>query len=106
MKPTLEEVKEYFENAQTIESNFGKIIKNIYTLKYGKKDSKGIYANEGDAQVWHPEKGFAKILTYKPKQHTLSESFIKENADKTLKEVFPEVFKVELEVGKYYTPLK
>lgn len=32
----------------------------------------------------------------------ITKKFIKENQDKTLKELFPDVFKVELEVGKWY----
>ena len=32
----------------------------------------------------------------------ISEKFIKENQDKTLKEVFPELFEVKLKVGEWY----
>jgi len=52
--------------------------------------------------LWDDELGYAKILTYKNNDMKITKQFIKANADKTLKEVFPEICVPVLEVGKWY----
>lgn len=63
-QPSIEEVKEYFKDAETILSGHGRKFKSIYEFKYSKSNS-GIYADNGAYEVWYPERGYAKILTYK-----------------------------------------
>lgn len=74
-KPTLEEVKEYFKDADTIKNRFGKEFKiNIISIGYcvnsfmnlNDKDD-----NSDGATLWDEQGGYAKILSYKkPKEET------------------------------------
>lgn len=106
MKPTLEEVKEKFKDAEKIISTWGTegIIKNKFPFHYDKKNY-AFYANEGELELWHSEKGYAKILTYKEQKFEITKEqiFTANNAGfLRIKEWFPEVFKNDLEVGKWY----
>lgn len=104
--PTLEEVKEYFKDAKTVECLTQKSEENIsspkgkgihYDMNIYWIEAKGVtgkYTN-----LWNSEKGYAKILTYKtPKFEITKETVIKYQ----MEEEFPEVFEVKLEVGKWY----
>lgn len=111
MKPTLEEVKEYFKDAETIESLYGKKFENKYEFNYSNEND-GIYVNNGGFQVWNPERGYAKILTYKDQKFEITKERILELAKKcssheyAMKEAFPEAFKKELEEGKWYKDVR
>jgi len=107
--PTLEEVKEYFKDAEIVECLTQKSNENIST-----PINKGIHFDLDSywieafgivgryTELWNKEKGYAKIISYKEKTMKITKKFIKKNADKTFKEVFPEVFEQKLVVGKWY----
>jgi hypothetical protein len=106
IRPTLEEVKLYFEGAINLKSCFGKKI-TLDKIDYGHVPNTFMCLNKScsdsdGATIWHEDKGYAKILTYKNNDMKITKEFIKANADKTLKEVFPEVCAPVLEVGKWY----
>lgn len=111
-KATLEEVKEYFKDAKTIESLLGDEFQNEYEFNYS-SISDGIYVKNGSFQVWHPEKGYAKILTYKEKKFEITKEQILQLYNQpfqmnqiNLESMFPEVFKKELIVGKWYKDVR
>lgn len=119
-KPTLEEVKEYFKDAETIKSKYsGIIVDNNGKFRKGNFDSDFYLDSCGGIEVWSLKNGYAKILTHKePKE----ESFVisKEqvvsiynsckkqrcySAMNEIKLMFPSAFepeKKELVVGKWY----
>lgn len=104
--PTLEEVKAYFKDAKTAECLTQKSEENISSPKgKGIHYDMGIYWIEAEGvtgkytNLWESGKGYAKILTYKtPKFEITKETVIKYQ----MKEEFPEVFEVKLEIGKWY----
>lgn len=131
-KPTLEEVKEYFKNAETVECAQEKVVlditKNItedvhfwygsYWISFFEN-----YYEEGSVLLWSNDDGYAKILTYKKpevkkeKTFVITEAFLKaicqeielnqSSAINRIKEKLPQAFKEEkkevvLEVGKWY----
>jgi len=117
MKPSLEEVKEYFKDAEIVEDKDGDI------ANFNNLDERGIHEYEGDFYVydndkenvilWDNKKGYAKILTYKtPKFEITKEQILYiEKASLSyvsseIKQWFPEVFKKELVVGSWYNSLK
>ena len=102
----LAEVKKYFENAEFVES-----------VSYNEKrkvDLDSIWADfEGDYFCTEKEtgyifclgskkKGFAKILTTKEPSFSITKDQLRQLTDPKVKEWFPEVFEVKLEVGKWY----
>lgn len=100
--PTLQEVKEYFKDAAKIKDHAG----DIGFPEHGKfrvsKDGLGIIQNsfhDNWLVLWHKEKGYAKIIEYKnPKFEITKETILKYQ----MKDEFPEVFEVKLEVGEWY----
>jgi len=114
-KPTLEEVKEKFKDAEIVESLHtgwtGKI--NIKTIRYDTIQCGFIICdcdNEcGVTTLWGIEKGYAKILTYKTPKFEITKEQVLElhrhGHDLTrtqIQGIFPEVFKKELVVGKWH----
>jgi len=104
-RPSLSEVKEFFKDADIVEDwkqetgfvEFDKIeIPNKCYIQNPFKNNWLV--------LWYHVHGYAKILTYKNNDMKLSKEFIKANADKTLKEVFPDCFvqKLKFEIGKWY----
>lgn len=120
-KPTLEEVKEYFKNAEKIKClSDGEEVNLLSILRREIHLWCGAYWVDLDpidnAKLWDYSKGYAEILTYKEKTFTITESQIKELIEKCpssqckedyLKELFPEVFKseIKLQIGKWYKSL-
>lgn len=113
--PTLEEVKEYFKDADKIQSIIGRKFKNdgkFRGSKYAMDGDTSIYAKNGKYEVWNQLRGYAKILSYKePKEKTykitreqIYKLFNTYGNDKNdlLKKYFSEVFETKLEVGKWY----
>lgn len=113
MKPTLEEVKEYFENAEKCISSQGS------EFNISDYDLNGIYKNMGAACVKRKdgtvrtkhlydfdEKRWGQILTTKEKTFSITSGQLMQLENgftlPKLKEWFPEVFEVKLEVGKWY----
>lgn len=97
MKPTLEEVKEYFKDAEIVEclfnSNKVNILTNVTTELYSGNNSYWIVTTNqkgGGVELWNEDNGFAKIITTKNTMK-ITKEFIRENKDKTIKEVFPDV---------------
>jgi hypothetical protein len=120
--PTIEEVKEYFKDADTIkcisdekeyiinlESNMDFIMNNICFDKLKIKNSYHV----DDCVVWNKFEGYAKIITYKKpikKTYTITEDLIKEIASNGISchflmtENYPEVFDEEkAELPKNHT---
>jgi len=104
--PTLQEVKEYFKNADTIisiQSNREDNITEKFELVSKKWYIKG---SEYGAEVWNENKGYAKILTHKKPTYTITKEQILELENgftlPKLKQWFPDVFEVKLEAGKWY----
>lgn len=106
--PTLEEVKERFKDAETVESVYGNtfVISNIYY-------NSGVFiASEKKKEfskhtIWNSKKGYAKILTYKTKKFEITKEQVlllhKDAKNDTpqlvtadLEQWFPEVFEVKL----------
>lgn len=110
--PTLEEVKEYFKDAKTVECLVRLEEENISKLhKKGIHHDNDSYWAEAIgvagryAEIWNPKQGYAKILTYKePKFEITKEQILTIEADgiNYMKQWFPEVFETVLEVGKWY----
>ncbi len=66
MRPTIEEVKEHFKDAEEVVSLYGRIITHLNDFHefdncYYAKDLKG-----GDRLIWDKEDGYATITKYKP----------------------------------------
>lgn len=117
-RPTLEEIKEYFKGAEECASVQGTKFKNkeAYWNDLYLDTCEGVtsaYIKHGSFEVWNSWQGYAKILSYKePKEKTykitkeqileLDITLHKERVDYLLKEWFPEAFKTELVVGKWY----
>lgn len=99
--PTLKEVKEYFKDAKEVESCFLEKLK-FKGVQYGHVENTFMNKGNNNATLWNKDKGYAKIISYKEKPIKITNKFIKENADKTFKEVFPNVFKEELVIGEWY----
>jgi len=100
MKPTLEEVKEYFKDAEIVESIYG--TQGIPTGNFHFENDCYFCETENGTYLalWKERKGYAKILTYKnPKFEITKEQVLelhRHGHDLTrtqLEGVFPEVFK-------------
>ena len=104
-KPTLEEVKEYFKNALEIESVQTGRKENITGLIEEFDGEFYIVGGIHGAKVWHKGRGYAKILKTKTPSFTITKEQIRtieSDGCAYVKQWFPEVFKKELEVGKWY----
>jgi len=109
-RPTLEEVKEYFKDAEKCISLQGRKFTNNGKFNHpGNKEDNAIYAKNGGYEIWNACQGYAKILSYKTPQYTITkEQIINLNKYGNLftsnspKDMFPDAFKTELEVGKWY----
>ena len=99
----LAEVKKYFENADLCLANFGNEFrmtkKNFKSIH---QDENEFYVDNGQFQIYSEERGFAKILTTKEPSFSITKDQLRQLTDPKVKEWFPEVFKVNLEVGKWY----
>ncbi len=114
MKPTLEEVKAYFKNAKEVKSLFGDkfILEDLSLIGFSTLEgADGVYYDKGKYQVYHEEKGYAQIISYKDEPLTVSKEFILDlhkdvvwpTVKAKIEKAFPSVFvKDELEVGKWY----
>jgi len=118
MKPTLEEVKEKFKDAEIVEcletNKSLKITEHIVRDFHWFANCVWIdlhpdFYNGESVCLWGKEQGYAKILTYKtPKYEITKEQVLSlhhhgHDLTKTqLEDWFPEVFKKELVVGKWY----
>jgi len=107
MKPSIEEVKEKFKDAEIVESCYN----NEFVIGKIKEYDDEYEATELEKQnsyhtIWNEDSGYAKILTYKnPKFEITKEQVLSlQNCvtDAKLRQWFPEVFKKELVVGKWY----
>lgn len=115
-KPTLEEVKEHFKDAEMISSADLPIHKNqkfdisdrsIFDDRqiHFYSDAYWLCKKEIDnIMLWSLEHGYAKILTYKTPKFEITKEQIIELSNHTFlaERWFPEVFKKELVVGKWY----
>jgi hypothetical protein len=121
-QPTLEEVKEYFKNAKTIECLDDKDeyildLNQDFTFKKTciwllNQEDKPFSGSNTSCMIWSLESGFAKILTYKEKTFSITESQIKDlchsslySNTERLKKMFPEAFESEvkeLKIGTWY----
>lgn len=118
--PSLEEVKEYFKDAELVKNRFGKEFETC-EIVHGHCPNSFMNINKNDynsdgATVWDEKEGYAKILTYKePKEETFvitKEQIetlvdVSKNAEIRLKDWFPSAFvedkkELVLEVGKWY----
>jgi hypothetical protein len=122
-RPTLQEVKEYFKNAESIKSIYGINAYYINTKKLGVFETEtGFRQNRcftgNELLLWDQSKGYAKILTSieacgietKPEYAITKEQILRlhEHGTTIVKNWFPEAFKedkVELVVGKWYKTL-
>jgi len=101
MRPDLlEKVRIHFQDAKVIKGIYGNVEYEVDTEKLGIHFDGYNYRQNEDSEgrqllLWEETEGYAKILTYKNNDMKLSKEFIKANADKTLKEVFPEIFKAD-----------
>ncbi|WP_395045932.1 hypothetical protein [Flavobacterium sp.] len=106
--PTLEEVKEYFKNVETVECLSEKVSEdisknvteeiNLWNNEYWirtKESAKGC----GSVEIWNCKKGYSKILTHKQPTYTITKDIIEKYQ---MKDEFPDVFEVKLEVGRWY----
>lgn len=119
--PTLEEVKDYFKDADMVEDALGNVghVSNINKIETHLWGDDCRICNEGfsgNIYLWSREEGYSKILTYKEKkepEYVITESQINEikntlhveKIDYLLDKWFPNASKggrVELEVGKFY----
>lgn len=115
--PTIEEVKEYFKDAKEVRCD-SYVYKGIYeiienTIRYD-KGTKSYFCDTtnkiSDVLLWDFEtKQYTEIISYKTKTYTVDETFIKEAYQSAcdtwkakIKDKFPDAFKTELEVGKWY----
>jgi len=103
MKPTMEEIKAYFKDAEIVKENCHK--KEEFNINFDEvRLSKFNNWVQGDRiyYLWSQENGYAKIIKYKEPMYTITKEQILELKDPIVKEWFPNVFETRLEVGKWY----
>lgn len=113
-KPTLEEVKEYFKDAETVHTSGGIVEMNLNNI-FCQEQLYWVKFRFGCYIIWSETEVYAKILTYKePKEETfvITKEQIKSlysyagaNNQHNLEKWFPKAFeeeKKELVVGKWY----
>lgn len=103
-KPTLEEVKEYFKDARIVKCAYTKkeydITKDIVGDIRDDYKEFWIKACSTDINLWDEKTGYAEIIKRKqPKYKITKETILKYK----MKDEFPEMFEVKLEVGKIYS---
>lgn len=105
--PTLEEVKAYFKNADKVQDHKKDVgFVELEKIEY----NAGCFIQNPFKDNWivlyHDKKGYAKILTHKEPIYTIIKEQLLELENgftlPKLKEWFPDVFEVKLEVGKWY----
>lgn len=69
MKPTIEEVKEYFKDADIVKSKYGQEIK-YEDVQEGTWNNTYMHKGVTTDTLWDDRKGYAKILTYKQPKFT------------------------------------
>jgi hypothetical protein len=115
-RPTLEEVKEYFKDAKIVKCAYEDNLIDITELENPIRlecEEYWIGTGEKDTNLWDMDKGYAKILTYK--NNDMKYEITKEQVlaykeahpccgatSQTLHDLFPDAFKAELLVGKWY----
>lgn len=99
----LAEVKKYFGNAEKCISTVGREFIMTEEIFDGiHKDGEDFYTSHGEFCLFEESKGFAKILTTKEPLFSITKEQLRQLTDPKVKEWFPEVFEVNLEVGKWY----
>lgn len=110
-KPTLQEVKEYFKNANDVKSLENNEIFEIDFESLNENINKGCdnywcqSINESLVLLWsYSQKKYAEIISYKEPLYQLTAKEIKHAYENPqyLKDTFKECFETELEVGKWY----
>jgi hypothetical protein len=105
--PALQEVREYFKNADKVQDHKkDKGFVELEKIKY----SAGCFIQNPFQDNWivlyHNKKGYAKILNHKESTYIITKEQLLELENgftlPKLKEWFPDVFEVKLEVGKWY----
>jgi len=105
--PTLQEVKEYFKNADKVQDHKrDKGFVELEKIEY----CAGCFIQNAFKDNWvvlyHNKKGYAKIITRKEPTYTITKEQLLELENgftlPKLKEWFPDVFEVKLEDGKWY----
>lgn len=110
--PTLEEVKEYFKDALEIQRPVGNGVYRIDTERLGIYLDTHCYRqsiDENGSQIllWYPDYGYAKIITKKSPEYTITREQILELSKEssftnaTLNKWFPEVFETVFNTGYY-----
>lgn len=117
--PSLKIIKEKYRNAESVKDlSTGNAIYTDLNLSCFKDTADKELWIEGydnvrkaklNMMIWSNKKGFAEIISYKTKEYTVDETFIKDAYNSAceplktkIKDKFPDVFKSELEVGKWY----
>lgn len=117
--PSLKEVKKHFKNAKEIKALYPNEVFNISDIEFNFNDFgediwlRGLSDIGRNIKLWSKQQGYAKILSYKEKTYSITESQIKELGQLSslistepikdkLKELFPDVLKTELVTGKWY----
>jgi len=116
MKPTIEEVKQYFKNAKEVRCVSDKkvydITKNITKDIYQFLNSFWIDKDNKDILLYgygyNDKKEYAEIISYKEETLPIKKSVLLQLAENNsfsesiIKKEFPQLFESELEVGKWY----
>jgi hypothetical protein len=105
--PTLQEVKEYFKNADKVrDHNKDKGFVELEKIQYNGSCFIQNPFQDNWIVLYHNKKGYAKILTHKEPAYTITKEQLLELENgftlPKLKKWFPDVFEVKLEVGKWY----
>jgi len=116
--PSLKEVKEYFKDAKEVRFCNSTVIGELTTMNFKRNGCGGINEydfSDKDLVTYHAyhcvysDGNYAEIISYKTKTYTVDETFIKEAYESAcptwkdkLKEKFPNAFKSELEVNRWY----
>jgi len=113
MKPTIEEVKEYFKNAKEVmclsRNSIRQISKNIVEEINFDLNCYWIRTEEsgGSIMLWRNEK-YAEIISYKEETLPIKKTTLLQLAENNsfsesiIKKEFPQLFESGLEVGKWY----
>lgn len=103
--PSLKEVKKHFKNAKEIKALYPNEVFNISDIEFNFNDFgediwlRGLSDIGRNIKLWSKQQGYAKILSYKEPKYTITKEIIEKYQ---MKDEFPEMFKTELIVGKWY----
>jgi len=108
--PTLQEVREYFKNVDTVETKTFKEKRKINHKKIWVDRDGDVLSEEKDTGykffLYDTNYKYAKILTHKEPTYTITKEQLLELENgftlPKLKQWFPDVFDVKLEVGKWH----